>query len=208
MQIRSIRFGLAAVALAVLAAACGDAVAPTDSGDTTPRALMAEPMIDEGGGGDYGGGGGDYGGGGTGGTTTEPFNPPPPIGGVIVPVEYSGKTGESYTCKQKPHARWGFSNDVVRGTILYMTGVVPKSTKINFHVYNAAGQLVKTHLTHHSHDNCVVHHEDEAFSTWDLAPGYYHVYANFWTLPYSNGEYWFSYAIEHGTTYVGPLRIR
>lgn len=195
-----IKLVLTALSFSAVLSACGDtATQPRTADGTEIRRIPLEPLepVDPG-----------DGGGGTP-TTTEPFNPPPPLGGILVPVSYDGvRLGHPSDCLQRPHARVAFSNDVVRGTTLYPTGVVVPSTKANFHFYNAQGQLVKTHLTHHSHDNCVIQHEPEAMSTWDLAPGYYHIYANFWTLPFFTSGIFTGYPLEHGTVYVGPLRIR
>ena len=52
----------------------------------------------------------------------------------------------------------------------------------NVYFYDVNGQLVKTHATQRARDNCVIHHEPEAISTWDLAPGYYYIYASYWSL--------------------------
>ena len=62
-----------------------------------------------------------------------------------------------------------------------------------------------------AHSNCVIYQEPEAMSTWDMAPGYYYVYANFWTLPYpiQNGqEPVQGYPTEHGTVFVTAMRVR
>lgn len=41
------------------------------------------------------------------------------------------------------------------------------------------GQIVARHVTQPSRLNCVVHHEPEAFSTWNLPPGRIDVYATY-----------------------------
>lgn len=156
--------------------------------------------------------GGGSGGGGGGGTPVPPFAPPPPPNvPVDVPVSYDGvELGTEAFCYQEPHAFVNFSRDVVRGTPLYPTGIVPENSRANFWFLDEQGQVVKTHLTANAHDNCVIQHEPEAMSTADLAPGYYYVYANFWTVAYSSGQprYWFGYPIEHGTTFLWAIRIR
>jgi hypothetical protein len=121
--------------------------------------------------------------------------------------------GTWYECGQVTHVFWSlgstWSEDITRGTTLYVTGVVVPRTRINWGFYNAAGQRVKTHLTQPARDNCVVHHEPEAVSTWDLTPGYYYLYASYNGLEYYYGvESSFGYAMGYVGKYVGVLRIR
>ena len=164
------------------------------------------PPADEGGG-DYGGGGGGGGGGGT----TDPFDPPPAPQGINVPVTSDGATYplQEKSCKQVPHLYVvGSSTAMAQGTTIYPAGVVVPGTRANFYIYNAAGQLVKTHLTALATSNCVILQEPEAVSTWDLPPGYYYVYGNFYTLQYpDNYGGVFGYALEHGTLLVTVFRI-
>lgn len=208
-------FATAILSLSVLLAACESDLsqpqAPAGASVRAPSQLMSEgggwdelaPVDDGSGGGGYEGGGGSP-------APTEPI-PGQPLGFFPhVPIWEGGVyQAQSYRCNQDLHVRVAFSNDVVRGTYLYPTGVVVPSSKANFHIYNQNFQLVKTHLTHYSHDNCVIQHEDEAMSTADLAPGIYYVYASYWYLtdtsliPYRTG-----YPSEAMNRYVTTLRIR
>ncbi len=86
------------------------------------------------------------------------------------------------TCAQFPHVFTGFSNDLQRGTPLYLTGVVAPGTYVVFGFYNQFGQLADLQLTTAARNNCVIHHEENAFSTSRLAPGYYTLYANYVTI--------------------------
>jgi hypothetical protein len=154
------------------------------------------------------------GGGGGGGGQIPPFTPPPRpyITAPNVPLYAEGVDPlEIYECEQVPHVWVSFSNDVTRGTTLYPTGVVVEDTKASFGFYNPAGQLVKTHVTNPARDNCVIHHEPEAFSTSDLAPGYYFVYASYWSMsPYriAPPDYSGGYAVSHVGRYVTVIRVR
>lgn len=141
-----------------------------------------------------------------------PYDPPPsPVSGVDVPIDYYGISNPlpSSHCLQNTVLYLATGNDVQQGTPLYPAGIVVKNTKAKFYFFNEAGQLVKIHLTQPARDNCVIHQEPEAMSTWDMPPGYYYVYANWWTLayPYGNGGIT-GWPIEHGTTFITALRIR
>jgi hypothetical protein len=136
-------------------------------------AMLTPLLVDEcGGGGDPGGGG----------------NPPPPFSppamsfplqmlpGVLVnPLPYQ-------SCKQFPHVFTAFSNDVPQGTTLYLSGIVAPNTFAIFGFYNQFGQLAKVQMTNNAKSNCVIHHDENPFSTSDLTPGYYTVYANYVTI--------------------------
>lgn len=204
MRLSTPKLVAALAALACAAAACEKSV--LEPGQKAPNDARANICADcEGGGGGGGGGGG---------TPVDPFNPPAsPVGGVNVPVDYYGITNPAVvsSCQQNPHVWVAFSNDVAQGTVLYPNGVVVKNTKAKFYFYNSAGQLAKIWLTQPARDNCVIHYEPEAMSTWDMAPGYYYIYANFFTLPYpiqQGAEPVQGYPTEHGTVYLGPMRIR
>jgi hypothetical protein len=143
-------------------------------------------------------------------TPIPPFSPPPrPYEQADVPLYY-GSVPNPAQCNQVPHARWGFSNDVVQGATIYMTGVVVRNTRVNFYIYDVSGNLVRTHLTRPSGSNCVVAHENEGLTTWGMAPGYYYVYASY----YSIFDYYYSYETTYGYPagvigrFIGPLRVR
>jgi hypothetical protein len=159
-------------------------------------------------------GGGGFGGGGTTTTTTEPFAPPPPPFFLFDPLPTPTPTftpAGVFTCGDVTHPFWGidngWSNDITRGTTLYFSGIVVPGTQMGWGIYNTSGNLVKAHRTQPARSNCVVHHEPEAVSTWDLAPGYYHVYASYWGLERYGSESSTGVA-RHYPRYVGPLRIR
>ena len=183
--------GLAAFAALVLAAslaACDGS--PVDPGTPArPSSLMIE------GGGDGGGGGG--GGGSGGGTTTPDFSTfPSTITPNVTADPFGSTSGFIQGCAQVPHV-WVapvlnltsngiYVVSITQGTTIYFTGVVDPNTKVKFAVYNAAGQLVMTHLTNPARDNCVVHHEPEARSTSGLPQGNYYVFAAYWTYHSEN----------------------
>jgi len=130
--------------------------------------------------GDPPGGGGGEGGGPP--PTQPPFSPPAMaypqefLPGVLVnPSLYQ-------TCEQFPHMFTGFSNDVPRGTTLYLSGIVAPATYAVYGFYNQFGQLADLQLTNASKSNCVIHHDENPFDTSVLAPGYYTVYANYVTI--------------------------
>lgn len=196
----------------MLVAACDTSPVDSTLEATSPRKLREEPidlyLPEDPGGGDLGGGdlgGGDPGGG----TSIPPWDPPPsPLGGLSVPLEYGFNTGQPVSCLQNPHVWVGFSLDVPQGTTLYPTGVVVPKSRARFHFYNAAGQLVKVHVTQPARDNCVIHHEPEAMSTWDMPPGYYYILASFWTVPYYNSGVYTGYPLGLTYEYQAVMRIR
>jgi len=218
MRTPTLRFGFAVLAASVALAACKDSPLQPRTPDTTIRAMPIDELapIDEGGGDT---GGGDTGGGETGGGTggggspapPPPFNPPPApffiAPGPALPVGSFSNTFQH--CNQLGHVGIAFSNDVTQGTVLYAWGVVVPHSRANFAIYNQFGQLIKTHLTDEAHDNCVIHHEPETISTWDMAPGYYYVYASYWTLT-NDGffELFDGWPTGHGGKFVTALRIR
>lgn len=205
MRLKSLRFVTPLATLALIAACDQSPVEATLEATAPSRQICATcDLIDDGGG---VGGGGD-GGGGTG-TTIPPFDPPPsPLGGVEVPLEYGFNTGQPVSCRQNPHVWVAFSLDVPQGTTLYPTGVVVPNSRARFHFYNAAGQLVKVHVTQPARENCVIHHEPEAMSTWDMAPGYYFIVASYWTVPFYNPPVYTGYPIGLTYSYQATMRIR
>jgi len=89
--------------------------------------------------------------------------------------------GNGSTCRQPSHA-WvaGVGSTFTRGATIYATGVVAAATRIVFDFVNpATGQIVLRHVTNPSRANCVVHHEPEAVSSWNLPAGRIDVYAKF-----------------------------
>ena len=126
-----------------------------------------------------------------------------------LPAGLGGFSLAPQSCLQIPHVSISFSNDVVRGTTLYFRGVVVPKSVANFAIYNQSGQLVKSHITQGARDNCVIHHEPEAFSTWGFAPGYYYVYASYWSLswtpPFDNFS---GLPFSHHGRFIQALRIR
>jgi len=214
---------LALVVAAAAAAACGDSVTHSNVQPSRPHYLAIEPIdpVDPGDGGG-GTGGGDTGGGtgGGGATTTTDFSTYPGTITPNVPVDNYGANTFYYVsgCAQFPYV-WvaptsgNASNGVTitrvaQGSTIYFTGIVDRDTKVNFHVYNAAGQLVMTHLTQPAHDNCVVYHEPEARSTWGLPRGDYYVFASYWSY---HTEYAYNVAVlrEHAelNRYVSGITI-
>jgi hypothetical protein len=156
------------------------------------------------------------GGGGTGGgTTPDPFAPPPrPL--LFAPdlaIVPGGAGYGLYSCGQITHPVWGlysgWSQDITRGTTIYFSGVVVPYSRVNWGIYDQYGNQVKTHLTQPSRENCVVHHEPEGVSTWDLAPGYYYLYASYTGLQYYYGvESATGYPVGIQGKFVQALRIR
>jgi len=176
----------------------------------SPFAIAMPPMcggepcepIDDGGG---EGGGGTY-------TPPPPFNPPPPpyYTAPNLPAYYTYNDGWQ-SCNQVAHVWVGGGSDVTRGTTLYGAGVSVPTSRVHFGFYDAAGTLVKTHVSQEVRSNCVLHHEPEAISTWDLAPGYYYIYASYWGLsPTLNPIYFdlYGYGTYRQGAYISPLRIR
>jgi hypothetical protein len=89
--------------------------------------------------------------------------------------------GNGSTCNQDSHA-WvgGVGTTFTQGATMYPTGVVAAATRIVFDFVNpATGQIVLRHVTNPSRANCVVHHEPEAVSSWNLPTGQIDVYAKF-----------------------------
>jgi len=141
--------------------------------------------------------------------TIPPFDPPPaPFDRAEVPLIYGGFGWQTQSCNQIAHVKIAFSNDVVRGTTLYVGGVVVKGAYSNVYFYDVNGNLVKTHATQRAHDNCVIYHEPETISTWDLNPGYYYVYASYWSL--ANYGYESTYGSPTGIVgrKIATIRIR
>lgn len=141
--------------------------------------------------------------------TIPPFDPPPaPYTTADVPLIYGGFNWQTQSCNQIAHVKIAFSNDVPQGTTLYVGGVVVRGAYSNIYFYDVNGNLVKTKYTQRARDNCVIHHEPEAFSTWDLAPGYYYVYASYWSL--TNYGYESTYGWPTGITgrHIATIRIR
>lgn len=176
---------------------CGEIDQPLDPGDVG------------GGGGGEPTGGGDSGGGGD---AAGPFAPPvqPYFQAPNLPT-YTGGAYPNvyYSCGQVTHPFFGFSNDVVRGTTIYVSGIVVPGTKMNWGIYNQAGQQVLTHLTQSAGNNCVVAHEPEGISTAGLAPGYYYLYASYMQLQqYYGVESSAGYSLTNSGKYVGALRVR
>jgi hypothetical protein len=184
------------------------------------RAMPVDPIdepvfepshpIDEGG--DLGGGGGIGGGGGTITPPVDPFNPPPrPYFYAPDLTLYGQMSSTGYQhCNQIAVAYVAFSNDAYQGTPLYPAGVVNAGSRINFGFYDTAGNLVKLHLTQPAHSNCVVNHEPEIIYNWDLAPGYYYVYASYWGLSTTGGLYdgFDGWPSGHVGVFITALRIR
>lgn len=154
------------------------------------------------------------GGGGTPPTPPPPFAPPPaPYLVAPLAVYLGGQSNTWYSCGQVTHPFWGlysgWSQDVTQGTTIYASGIVVPNTRMNWGIYDQYGNLVASHLTQPSRNNCVVHHEPEGISTWGLAPGYYYLYASYMGLSaYGGGESSSGYITTIPGRYVGPLRVR
>jgi hypothetical protein len=212
---KRIPLGVAGLALLLsLVTAPGAHATPDQSAIDLPG---ENPGFDPGGSVGEGGGGlgGETGstGGGTPAPTVPPFNPPfrplvfdPNL--TLYAEMTDHRSGQS--CGQVPHVYLAFSNDVTPGTPLYAAGVVVAGSRINFGFYTPMGQLVMTHLTQPAHSNCVVYHEPEVVNTAALAPGYYFVYASYWTLSTTGGTYETSYGAPVGKrgAYVTVIRIQ
>jgi hypothetical protein len=141
-----------------------------------------------------------------------PFLPPPPPFAVAsdLPLVVGGFDSlDPQSCEQIAHVGVAFSNDVVRGTILYGWGVVVPGSRAVFGFYNQFGQRVKTRVTNGAHSNCVINHEPEIIDTSDLVPGYYFVYSSYWGL--SSNFVFDTYSgrpIGHPGKYITTIRIR
>lgn len=146
--------------------------------------VFSPQLLDECGGdpGDGGGGGGDPGGGTQ--TPPPPFAPPPMLPPLVsLPMLFLGPSPYQQ-CNQIPHPFYSlgnntYSNDVVQGTTLYLSGVVARGTSVVYGFYNSAGQLAAIKETTAAGSNCVIAHEPNGFNTAALAPGYYNLYASF-----------------------------
>ncbi len=219
---RTASLALAALSATALLAACERGVLDprTPAAGGIPRSMesedpsfenprMLEPVDGEVGGGE--GGGGDGGGGSGGGT--DPFNPPPePAAQQGFPPYYAyWNASKWYSCGQVTHAFWGlgssWSNDITRGTTIYVSGIAIPRTFMDWGIYDQYGNMVVFHRTQPARSNCVVHHEDEAISTSGWAPGYYYLYAVYSGLENGGVESSSGYGRAYGK-YVGPLRVR
>jgi len=99
--------------------------------------------------------------------------------------------GNGSTCRQDSHA-WvgGVGSTFTQGATMYPTGVVAAATRIVFDFVNpTTGQIVLRHVTNPSRANCVVHHEPEAVSSWNLPAGRIDVYAKFRTYCRFRGSF-------------------
>ena len=138
------------------------------------------------------------------------FNPPSPA--VLfrpnLPLIAGVALGVPYSCNQIPHVGIAPSNDVVRGTTLYAWGVAAPGSRANFGFYNQSGQLVKNHNTKVARSNCVIHHEPEAIDTSGFSPGYYYVYASYWSVSTTGFDDFYGAALGHLGWYITALRIR
>lgn len=149
-----------------------------------------------------------------GGESAEPLSPPPRpfFLQANVPLYWEGVNQFAwYSCRQLPHVWVGPSNDVAQGTTVYPTGVVVPGTRASFGFYNAAGQLVASHVTRPARGNCVIHHEPEAMSTAGLTPGYYYVYASYWSMSPARivpPDSFNGYAASHTGRYITMIRVR
>lgn len=86
------------------------------------------------------------------------------------------------TCLQSSHARLHTPNNATtmsRGTVFNMTGVVRRHNRVRFEFYDGGWNLVASHLTYFSDNNCVVRHEPETFNTNRLPVGSVHVVATY-----------------------------
>lgn len=94
-------------------------------------------------------------------------------------------------CRQQSFVQMHFPNPLYGNSTVFFAGVVAPSTKVNFHIYDGGGNLVKTHQTNFSNRNCVITQEYEYANLGNLAPGAYDVYASFWYIGagYSGGWY-------------------
>ena len=125
-----------------------------------------------------------------------------------MPLIYGGFNWQTQSCNQIAHVKIAFTNDLYAGGILYVAGVVVRGAYSNVYFYDVNGNLVKTHATQRARDNCVIHHEPEAISTYGMAPGYYYVYASYWSL--TNYGYESTYGWPTGIVgrKIATIRIR
>ncbi len=85
------------------------------------------------------------------------------------------------SCAQPSHAIFYSPAGTVvpRGTTVYMSGVVRPFSRVRYEFVDSAGTVAARHFTDFSRDNCVVHHEPEAFNTGLLSSGTYTVRATY-----------------------------
>lgn len=186
--------------------------------NTTLAPRLLDPCNGDPGGGDPGGGG-----------TPPPPPPPPPFSPppMAPPQEFlPGQPAHGLigaVCNQYPHAFTGFSNDLSRGTTLYLSGIVAPNTVAVYGFFYPSGQLADIEATNLSKSNCVIHHDENPYDTNRLAPGYYSVYAHYIGLgQYGAPHCYFPFGPPPGfnyyvrtsgyqcgiTTYVTTIRIR
>ncbi len=73
-----------------------------------------------------------------------------------------------------------YNNEMVHGQIIWFTGIVLPGTTAAFTVRDEQGNVRMTHVTQRARSNCVIHHEPEARTTYELTPGVYNVYSSFY----------------------------
>jgi hypothetical protein len=113
-----------------------------------------------------------------------------------------------HSCEGPPLAQVGFtpvhgSATVTQGTYLYLAGRTHRSTRALFEFRDASGNLVANHITGKSRDNCIIHHEPEAFSTWNLPVGTYQVAAWYYSWE-GDGTGRFDHATGQPVAYGAP----
>lgn len=209
-----LRTALASLCLASLLTACGEPSAEDSSEplDTSVQALPPLPDPGEEPGGGCGGCGGNPGGS-TPVTISTAQNATPPVYiNASVPMYPLAYGRPRDWCRQSSSVSMRYSSPLSPGGTLTFSGVVAPSTKVNFYIYDTLGNLVKTHQTHHSHDNCVIAHEQEVSNTYGMTPGTYLVYASYWFIGIYLNDGWYMNGAQgplaYTNDYVGSFTIQ
>lgn len=141
--------------------------------------------------------------------TAQNSTPPVSIPANVPQYPLSGGRPED-KCRQSSYTAVSFLSPLSQGGTLTFHGVVAPSSKANFYIYNAQGQLVKTHQTHHSHDNCVIN--QSTATTYELVPGTYYVYSSFWFIGVFLNSGWYYNGnlgpLAWNNLYVGSFTIQ
>ncbi|MBZ4408561.1 hypothetical protein OWM54_04140 [Myxococcus sp. MISCRS1] len=208
-----LRTALASLCLASLLTACGEPP-PEDAPGSLDTSVQELPPLPDPGEEEPGGGGcGGCGGGSTPVTISTVQNTTPPVyinaNIPLYPLAY-GRPRD--WCRQSSYVSMSYTSPLSPGGSLTFSGVVAPSTKVNFYIYDTLGNLVKTHQTHHSHDNCVIAHEQEVTHTYGLSAGTYLVYASYWFIGIYLNDGWYMNGgqgpLGYTNDYVGSFVIQ
>ena len=127
----------------------------------------------------------------------------------MYPLDFGRPTDR---CRQQSYVQMHFNSPLYANSTIFFAGVVAPSTKVNFHIYDSAGNLVKTHQTHFSGSNCVITQENEYDNLGNLSPGTYDVFASFWYIgAYLNGG-WYTNGglgpLAYNSTFIGSITVQ